>query len=148
MAMNTGVRGGASAEMNVTPLIDVLLVLLIIFLLIQPPHQWQERVELPQKADTPDVVPPDRTIVIQIKESQGDRPNLKINEESVPWEKLEPRLQAIFRPRAEKVAFLKGDPEIDFQFVADVIDITHHAGVDRVGLMGDGDWANRNLVSE
>jgi len=64
------------------------------------------------------------------------RPKIEINQEAVRWESLETRLRDTYRGRADKVAFLKGDPEINFEYVADVIDISHRAGVDRVGLMG------------
>jgi biopolymer transport protein TolR len=66
---------------------------------------------------------------------QGESPELKINQDSVAWNALDLRLKEIFQLRAEKVAFLKSDPEIDFQHVANALDIAHQAGVDRIGLM-------------
>lgn len=137
MAITLGGRGMASAEINVTPLIDVLLVLLIIFMVL--PHRTVgEAAEIPQKPDKNDVRPPDPTIVIQLKDTApSQRPIVKINDADVSWEKLEAELQKIYLRRVEKVAFLKGDPEIDFQYVAEVIDVTHHAGVTHVGLLGN-----------
>jgi biopolymer transport protein ExbD len=77
-----------------------------------------------------------RTIVIQVVWTKGDQaPSVKINQESVRWEDLEPRLAEIYLKRAEKVAFVRGDADVDFQYVADVIDRAHHAGVDRIGLL-------------
>jgi biopolymer transport protein TolR len=60
---------------------------------------------------------------------------VKINQEEVRWEDLEMRLAEIYLKRAEKVAFVRGDNDVDFQYVADVIDLAHHAGVQRVGLL-------------
>jgi biopolymer transport protein ExbD len=69
----------------------------------------------------------------------GNAPTLKINRDQAGWATLEIRLRDIFESRLERVAFLKGDPEIDFQYVAEVIDMAHHAGVDHVGLLGARD---------
>jgi biopolymer transport protein TolR len=136
MSMTPGSRHGA--EINVTPLIDVLLVLLIIFMVIVPPHNFGEQADIPLPAKT-DRPQPERqeTIVLQLHDlGEGKLPALRINQQDVPWDKLGTRLQAIFENRSEKVAFVKGDPELDFQYVAQAIDISHHAGVERVGLLG------------
>jgi biopolymer transport protein ExbD len=121
--------------MNVTPFIDVLLVLLIIFMVM--PHHRGEKADIPM----PDRHPPQHTIVdnivIQLHDSGYDKiPKLTINKQDVAWDALEKELREIYVNRADTVAFLKGDPEIDFQYVADTLDIARHAGVDRVGLMG------------
>jgi biopolymer transport protein ExbD len=124
--------------MNVTPLVDVLLVLLIIFMVILPHHPLGERAEIPLPEKTP-LAPtqPDDNIVVQLLNSpEGREPTLKISREKVSWQELEPRLRRIYEVRAEKVAFVRGDPEIDFGYVAQAVDITHRAGAERVGLMG------------
>ena len=136
MSMTTGSRQGA--EINVTPLIDVLLVLLIIFMVIVPPHNLGEKADipLPQKTDTPRPEPQE-TIVLQLHDLGEEKlPALKINQQDVSWDKLEGRLRAIFEARSEKVAFVKGDADLDFQYVAYAIDVAHHAGAERVGLLG------------
>jgi biopolymer transport protein TolR len=130
-------RSGPGAEINVTPLIDVLLVLLIIFMVIMPHRNLGETADIPQPPQNTKTPPPVETIVIQLHDlGEGRQPALKINQREVSWENLGPRLQSIFAGRAEKVAFLKGDPELDFQYVAKVVDITHRAGVGRIGLLG------------
>jgi biopolymer transport protein TolR len=139
MSMTFGADGRASSEINVTPMIDILLVLLVIFMVVFPYQSTGERADIPQPNAAATLPAPGKPIVIQIKQAAGsERPVVRINEEEVGWANLESRLQQIFSLRTEKVAFLKGDPEIDFQYVADAIDIVHHAGVARVGLMGSG----------
>lgn len=138
MAMTTGGSGGGpTADMNVTPLIDVLLVLLIIFMVITPltPHGLDALVPQPPPPNAPKNQAPDRTIVVQVIKGSGDRPNLKINQDDVSWDNLESRLSEIFKTRAEKVMFVKADTDLPFQDVAQVIDIAHGAGVDKVGLI-------------
>ena len=136
MSMMVGARSTQSCEINVTPLIDVLLVLLIIFMVILPEHKWGEKTLVPQpSAESMEKNPP-TPIIIQLKDA-GDsrRPLPKLNQEEVSWDALEARLAAAFKLRIERVAFVKGDPEVNFQYAAEAVDITHHAGADRIGLM-------------
>ena len=136
MAMTFGSRGGASPDINVTPMIDVLLVLLIIFMVVFPHKSIGEQALIPQKTSEPDPTP-EKTVVIQLRQApDGQRASLSINEEEISWDKIASRLQEIFSTRMDKVAFVKGDPDIEFQQIAEIIDITHHAGVTRIGLLG------------
>ncbi len=139
MGMAVGPKGGQSANMNVTPLIDVLLVLLIIFMVITPltPKGLEALVPQPPPPNQKQPPPtPDRTIVVQlIDHGAGNPPGLKINQDEATWETLQGRLEDIFKTRAEKVMFVKGDDNVPFADVANVIDIAHSAGVDKVGLI-------------
>ena len=137
MAMITGSNGGVSAEMNVTPMIDILLVLLVIFMIIVP-MEHGELAEIPQPSNSATASSPeDQIIVIQIVPgANGEQPELKINKDAVLWDQLEQRLAEIFVKRGgDKTAFVRGDSGIYFQYVADVIDTAHHAGVQRIGLL-------------
>jgi biopolymer transport protein ExbD len=137
MSMSVGARNGRTAEINVTPLIDVLLVLLIIFMVILPEHSLGELALIPQPNPESQPANPPEPIVIQLKDhGPGQRPEVAINQTQVRWEELEAELAAIYRSRADRVAFVRGDPEIEFAFVAQALDISHRAGADRVGLLG------------
>jgi biopolymer transport protein ExbD len=145
--------GGPSSKgpkMNVTPVIDVLLVLIIVFMLVvieQRPTGLQT--ELPQQPKPADhtIPPPQATIVIQIHrakpgaerfqvdQAQTEHPQVMVNEETVNWDRLRERLRDIFAIRVERIAYVEADDDIDFQDVADVIAIARIAGVDRVGLL-------------
>ena len=139
MAMSMGGgKGGPSADINVTPLIDVLLVLLIIFMVITPltPKGLDALVPQPPPPNQPKNQQPDRTIVVQvIDRGPGQAPGVKINQDDTTWNDLQTRLTDIFKSRAEKVMFVKGDDNIPFADVANVIDIAHASGVDKVGLI-------------
>jgi biopolymer transport protein ExbD len=132
MALGGG-DSGPQANINVTPLIDVLLVLLIIFMVITPltPKGLDALVPQPPKTPQQQQNPEDRTIVVQILKND----TLKINQDDVTLDKLQGRLEDIFKTRAEKVAFVKGDEDLTFSDVAQVIDKVHAAGVDKVGLI-------------
>jgi biopolymer transport protein TolR len=137
MAFSTAGGGPSNPQINVTPLIDVLLVLIIVFMVVVSMSKEKGlNAQIPQPAQNDAPPPPDRTIVIQVAWSKSDQPPvLRINNEDVKWEDLQTRLHDIFKLRAERVAFVRGDDDIDFQYVADVIDLAHDAGVQRVGLL-------------
>jgi biopolymer transport protein TolR len=137
-------------KMNVTPLIDVLLVLIIVFMLVvveQRPTGLQTQIPQPSNPNDHRIPPPQRTIVIQIRRAksgaqdsqaalgQPQYPLVTINEEAVAWDRLRERLRDIFAIRVDRVAYVEADDDIDFQDVADVIAMARTAGVDRVGLL-------------
>ena len=134
MSMTSGTRRSLASEMNVTPLIDVLLVLLIIFMVVLPEHKRGESADIPQPESA--VVDPVLTVVQLHDAGVGRRPDLKINQQDVAWDDLERKLETIFRTKAGRIAFVKGDPEIDFEYVAQAIGMAHDAGAERVGLLG------------
>jgi biopolymer transport protein TolR len=137
MAMTTGSGGGAMGDINVTPMIDILLVLLIIFMVIVPVTPKGLDALVPQPPKNPQQQPPqnDRTIVVQVIYRPGAAPSYKINETDVAKTDLLPRLTEIYANRAERVMFVKGDDDLNFAYIAEVIDIAHSANVDHIGLM-------------
>jgi biopolymer transport protein TolR len=137
MSMSTGGGGGSMSEINVTPMIDVLLVLLIIFMVIVPvtPKGLDALVPQPPKNPQKQNAPNDRTIVVQVLYRPGAPPAYKINDTDVQKTDLLPRLTQIYANRAERVMFVRGDDDLNFAAVAEVIDIGRAANVDHIGLM-------------
>ena len=128
-----GTKGGPVSEPNIVPLIDVLLVLIIIFMVITPrvPTGLQTLVPQPPPPNQKQTEPDQRTIVVQVM--PGGK--LKINQDDSNWNDLGPRLFDIFKERADKIAFVKGDDDVEFAQVARAIDIMRGSGIDHVGLI-------------
>jgi len=135
MSMAVGGKKGALADINITPMIDVLLVLIIIFMVITPltPRGLETLVPQPTPPNAKQDQSDQRTVVIQVMKDH----TMKINQEETVYteQNLGPRLEDIFKTRAERVVFVRGDPDLEYQYVARAIDIAHGAGIDKVGLM-------------
>jgi len=128
--------GGSGANINVTPLIDILLVLIIIFMVIQPsaPKGLEALVPQPPKDPHHDTPPPDNTIVVQVLNS-GGLPVYKINETTFPAQDMAAELTKIFEIRTEKVMFVKGDKDLTFGPIAEAISFGHQADVTNIGII-------------
>jgi biopolymer transport protein TolR len=126
MGMTVSGSKGSISEPNIVPLIDVLLVLIIIFMVITPitPQGLEARLPQPSTQAEKDTNP-SQAIVVQVL----------INQENVSWNDLGSRLEDIFKRRAEKVAFVRGDDSVEFVQVARAVDIMRGAGIDNVGLI-------------
>jgi len=134
MGMAVGAKGGPKSDINMTPMIDVLLVLIIIFMVITPltPKGLEALVPQPPPPGQKQTLSDQRTVVIEIDANH----HMTINQNTDTDEnRLGDQLTEIFKTRAERVVFVKGDGSLDFLWVAKAIDIAHGAGIDKVGLM-------------
>ncbi len=128
-----GKDGSVTAAINVTPMIDVLLVLLIIFMVIVPAVPRGERTQAPRPSSG--VSPDADAVVLEVLQGVGGRASFRINQQEVSQATLGEKLSAIYANRAQKVLFVKGDDTVSFTEVAQVIDLSHSAGIDHVGLI-------------
>ncbi|SEB90575.1 biopolymer transporter ExbD [Terriglobus roseus] len=137
MGMGGGGGKGQRSDINVTPLIDVLLVLLIIFMVIQPNtvRGLDTLVPQPPKKEDAQKEPDQRTVVVQVQGAANGAPTYKINEDQVTLDTLTAKLTDIFARRNDKVMFVKGDKDVDFGAVLPVINDGHAAGVDNIGII-------------
>ncbi len=131
MGMLVGGKRGIVSEMNVVPLIDILLVLLVIFMIIRAHSVGLEALVPRQSAQSPDKIIRDDVVVIQVL-ADG---TLRINQEPVSWDRLGNRIEEVFKLRATRVAFIRGDGPVEFGVVAKVIDVMHTSGIASVGLL-------------
>ncbi|MGO9603229.1 MAG: ExbD/TolR family protein [Candidatus Binataceae bacterium] len=133
MGMAVGEQKGVVSEPNIVPLIDVLLVLIIIFMVITPrtPTGLKTLVPQPPPPNQKQEPPDNKTIVVSVL--AGGK--LMINQDNASWTDLGPRLDDIFKERADRIAFVKGDDNVEFADVARAIDIMRGSGIDHVGLI-------------
>lgn len=146
MSLTLGSSDNRNAEINVTPLIDVLLVLLIIFMCVVPSRTVGETAEIPLPEHNQILSAPESIVVVQLRDSSEDViPTLRINQQDADWKSLESDLVGIFKSRADKTAFLKSDSEIDFDYVAQALDLMHLAGIERIGLISSAEKGSNSL---
>ena len=138
MGMMVGGKRGIFLDVNVVPLIDILLVLLVIFMII-PHHQMGLDASLPQACQDGSEPPPEGLVVVQVV-ADG---SVQINGSVVQLDELRDRLERIFALRAHRVAFLQGDRTLEFQAVARVLDVMHVAGISPIGLLSSELEKNR-----
>ena len=124
---------GPKADINITPFIDILLVLLVIFMTITPltPKGLPAQVPQPPPPGAPPPKPDDTLIVVTIDKAGV----IKVNQDVTDIKELGPKLQGIFATRNERVMFVNAHPELLYKDVVDVIDVGKGAGVDKIGIM-------------
>jgi len=132
MSMSNSNSGVLNSGINITPMIDVLLVLLIIFMVIVPAMPKGEAAQVPQPALQSSG---SDAVVLEVLATTDGRAMFRLNQKEVARQDLLARLEAVYANRAQRVLFVRGDDAVSFNQIAEAIDIGHAAGVDRVGLM-------------
>jgi biopolymer transport protein TolR len=130
MAMSTGGRGGLTNDINVTPMIDVLLVLLIIFMLVVPMSRKAIDLQLPDPNDQQQSANPPPQIVLEVIPGQ----KFLLNKEPLDHSNLAKRLKTIYDGRPEQIIFVKGDPKVKYSDVIYAMDVARGAGVKVIGV--------------
>lgn len=131
MSMQVGTKKGAMSDINITPYIDILLVLLIIFMVITPIRQMDLDVKVPQTSNEPGGAPDPSVIVVSV----GEAAQLAINQEPTSIGDLGRKLQEIYSKRANKNMFVSASAKLPYGDVVKIIDIAKGAGVQDVGLL-------------
>ena len=132
MGMSVGGKKGPKSDINITPYIDILLVLLIIFMVITPVHQMDLDVKVPQPTPEDQKAVPDPTVIVV---AIGENAAIAINQETVDISALGPKLQEIYSARANKNMFISASAKLPYGDVVKVIDIAKGAGVGDIGLI-------------
>jgi biopolymer transport protein ExbD len=132
MSMNVGGKKGAMANINITPYIDILLVLLIIFMVITPIKQMDLDVKVPQTSDNKDTGAIDPSVIVV---SVGEAAEIAVNQERTTINDLGSKLQDIYSKRANKNMFVSASAKLPYGDVVKVIDIAKGAGVQEIGLL-------------
>lgn len=131
MGMIVGGKRGTVSEMNVVPLIDILLVLLVIFMILTPLSTGLDALIPQPSPDTEKLPDPESVVVVQVLADGA----LRINRDPVQFQDLEARLGDIFKMRSCRVAFIRGEKAVEFSTVVRVLDVMHTAGIASVGLL-------------
>jgi biopolymer transport protein TolR len=142
MSMSAGSTGHGVSEINVTPLIDVLLTLRIIFMVLVPVAPKGLDAMVPQMPKSLAATSP-AAIVVEVKPGASGEAVYRINQTEVSKSEIEPRLAAIFATRQEKTVFLKADPALEFNIVAEVVNMSHRADIQNIGLMTGSEAAEQ-----
>jgi biopolymer transport protein TolR len=140
MAIQTSKTQTALSEINVTPLVDVMLVLLIVFMISAPLMQQGIQVDLP-KANTPTMNEVPDQLVLVVDKSR----NLTMNGNKIPDGALRSKLAAIAKAKADVQVFIQGDASVPYGFVAQVMAEVKQAGITRVGLVTEPGDPNSRL---